>query len=213
MSSDGHTWLSPAENVKYPQNAQTTASDVAGGADLAYATNEGTQNANFYFSVNLRDDYMTPCQLLHQDQAGSTLMVSFVLWNISLQERQERISPGRSRSDMAGVSGGSGRSGNWFRRIVFGEFRGEVGGEGGSLRCSRSGELFYGTDVVIGSLRRGTRPRMSLRLRTGNNGGGYTFGAGLYTLSSLRYKSWTKSTRDGKVRLSICIASRWIPGE
>jgi len=88
-------------------------------------------------------------------------MVNLVFWDIGLQERQERVGPGRSRRDVTGVSGSGGRSGNWFRRIVLGEFRSEVGGEGGSLWCSRSGELFYGTDVVIGSLRRGSRSRMS----------------------------------------------------
>ena len=79
-------------------------------------------------------------------------MVSLVFGNISLQERQERVSVGRSRSDVTGISGGGGRSGNGFGGIVLGEFRSEVGGEGGSLRWSGGGELFHGSDVVIGSL-------------------------------------------------------------
>ena len=49
------------------------------------------------------------------------LMASSVLWDIRLEERQER------------VSGGGGRNGNRFRRIVLSDFRCEVGGEGRSL--------------------------------------------------------------------------------
>ena len=67
-------------------------------------------------------------------------MVSLVFGNISLQERQERVSVGRSRRDVTGISGGGGRSGNGFGGIVLGEFRSEVGGEGGSLRWSGGGE-------------------------------------------------------------------------
>jgi hypothetical protein len=85
-------------------------------------------------SVNLRDCYTVPYQLPYQKRAESGLMVNLVLWNISLQERQERVSPGRSRSDVTSISGGgSGMSGNRLRRIVLGEFRSKVGGEGGSL--------------------------------------------------------------------------------
>ena len=85
-------------------------------------------------------------------------MVNLFLRNISLQERQERIRICRPRSDMAsisGIGGCGGRSGNGFGLIVLGEFRSEVGGEGGSLGWSGSGELFYGTDMVICSLRGG----------------------------------------------------------
>ena len=90
-------------------------------------------------------------------------MVIHFLWDISLQERQERVSPGRSRSNVVGVigGGGGGRSGHGFRRVVLGEFRSEVGGEGGSLGWSGSRELFYGTDMVISGLRRGAESRMS----------------------------------------------------
>ena len=70
-------------------------------------------------------------------------MVSLVFGNISLQERQERVSVGRSRSDVTGISGGGGRSGNGFGGIVLGEFRSEVGG-GGSLRWSGDGDSFTG---------------------------------------------------------------------
>jgi len=82
--------------------------------------------------------------------------MSFGLWDISLQERQECVSFGRSGGNVAGIGGGGGRSGDGFRRVVLGEFRGEVGGEGRSLWWGGSGELFYGTDVIIGSLRRWT---------------------------------------------------------
>ena len=61
-------------------------------------------------------------------------MVSLGLRNVSLQERQERVSVGRPRNDVTGISGGGGRGGNGFGCIVLGEFRSEVGGEGGSLR-------------------------------------------------------------------------------
>ena len=51
--------------------------------------------------------------------------------------------------------GGCGRgSRNWLSGIVFGEFRSEVDRECGSLGWSGSGEVFYGTNVVIGSLER-----------------------------------------------------------
>jgi len=98
-------------------------------------------------------------------------VVGFALWDVSLQERQECVCVGRSGSDVAGVSGDGGRSGNGFGRFVLGEFWSEVGREGGTLGWSGSGELFYDTDVVIGGLGRGTRSRMSFeaerRVKTG----------------------------------------------
>ena len=107
-------------------------------------------------------------------------MVDLLFWDISLQERQERVSIGCPGSDVSGVGGGDGRSRNGFSRIVLSEFRGEVGGEGRSLGWSRSGELFYGADVVIGSLGRGTRSRMSFEVEDGwGDTGRGTFGAGL----------------------------------
>ena len=75
-----------------------------------------------------------------------------LLWNIGLQEGQERVSLGRSRCNVTGVGGCGGGSGNGFRRIVLCEFRCEVCGEGGSLRCNGSGKIFHDTDVVIRSL-------------------------------------------------------------
>jgi hypothetical protein len=92
-------------------------------------------------SVNLRGYYTIPYQLPNQEQAKSgtlllrRLMVNLVLGNISLQERQERVSRSCSRSDVTSVSsgGGGGMSGNRLRRIVLGEFRSEVGGKGRSL--------------------------------------------------------------------------------
>jgi hypothetical protein len=70
-------------------------------------------------------------------------MANLVLWDISLYELQERVSPGRSRSDVTSIGDGGGRSGNRFRRIVLRERRRRAGGEGGS------GEPFYGSDMVI----------------------------------------------------------------
>jgi len=87
-------------------------------------------------------------------------MVSLALWDVSLQERQECVRVGRFDSGVAGVSGGGGRTGNGFGRVIRGESRCEVGGRDGSLRWSESEELVYGTKGVIGKLRRGTRSRM-----------------------------------------------------
>ena len=72
-----------------------------------------------------------------------SLMVNHLLWNIGLC---------CSRSNVTGVSGGGGGSGNRFRRIVLCEFRCEVCGEGGSLRCDGSRKVFHNTDVVVCSL-------------------------------------------------------------
>jgi hypothetical protein len=44
-------------------------------------------------SVNLQDYYTIPHQLPHQKQAEPGPMVSLVRWDISFQERQERVSP------------------------------------------------------------------------------------------------------------------------
>jgi len=71
-------------------------------------------------SVNLCDDYMISHQLLHRDRAELGLMVSLALWDVNL--RQECVWVGRSGSDVAGVSGGGGRSGNGFGRFVLDEF-------------------------------------------------------------------------------------------
>jgi len=49
-------------------------------------------------------------------------MVSLVLWDISLQERQEWVGIRRSGSDVVGVSSGGGRSGNRLGRVILGEF-------------------------------------------------------------------------------------------
>ena len=80
-------------------------------------------------------------------------MVSFVLWNIGLQEGQERVGLGRSGSDVIDVSRSCRWSGNGFCRIVLGEFRCEVCGKGGDVGWGGSGEVFYLADVVIGSLK------------------------------------------------------------
>ena len=72
-------------------------------------------------------------------------MANLVLWDtyISLYEIEQRASTGRSRSDMASIGDGNGRSGNKLGRIVLRECRCEAGGEGGS------GQPFYGSDMVI----------------------------------------------------------------
>ena len=49
-------------------------------------------------------------------------MVSLVLWDISLQERQESVGVGRSMSDVTGVSSGDRWSGNRFSCVILGEF-------------------------------------------------------------------------------------------
>jgi hypothetical protein len=81
-------------------------------------------------------------------------MLNLVLWNISASASRNDENP----------SAWWRKERNWFRCIVPGEPRREVGGESGSLEWSGSGDLFYGTDVVIGSLNRATRPRMSFEV-------------------------------------------------
>ena len=112
------------------------------------------QNVNFYFSVNLLDYYMIPCRLFHRKLGNPHLrglVVSFVLWDIGLQERQECASFGYYRKDVA-VAGSDGGSGSWFRRIVPSEFQSEVGGEGPRVEWER--RTLYRSDMVIGGLRR-----------------------------------------------------------
>ena len=96
-------------------------------------------------SVNLQDYYMIPYHSSIKKQAESDLTANLVLCDISLYKIEQRVSPGRSRSDVTGIGDGGGRSGNRFRRIVLHECRCEAGGEGGS------GEPFYGSDMVIRS--------------------------------------------------------------
>ena len=76
--------------------------------------------------------------------------MNLVLGNISVQEREERVSVGHSGSDVTGLSGGGGKGGDGLGGIVLGEFRTEVDGE-----CE-SRELRYGFDAVISGLRRGS---------------------------------------------------------
>jgi len=140
--------------VKPLQKTPTVSSDVEGGADPADG-HSGRRNAgvNFYFSVNLLDYYMIPCRLFHRklgDPHLRGLVVGFVLWDISLQERQECASLGRRA---AAVVGGGGRSGSWLRRIVLGEFQSEVGEEKGP-RVEWERRTLYGTEMVIGGLGR-----------------------------------------------------------
>jgi len=81
---------------------------------------------------------------------------------------------------VASISGGcSRRSGNRFGRIALGKFQGRVCREGVSLGWGGSGELIYGTDAIIGSLRGGIKPRMSPGRGTGEDVGRSTVGADL----------------------------------
>jgi hypothetical protein len=110
--------------------------------------------------VNLRDYYTIPYHPpLKTSRIGGpafrALMVSLVLRNITLQERQERVGFGRSGSDVAASAGVVVEGVETGCRVVLGEFRREVDGEGGSLGWNGSRELFYVTNVVIGSLCRG----------------------------------------------------------
>ena len=65
-------------------------------------------------------------------------MASLAHWDISLQERLERVCVGCSGSNVVSISGDGRWSGNRFGRIILGEFR----CEGRSLRWSGGGELF-----------------------------------------------------------------------
>jgi len=65
-------------------------------------------------SVNLGDYYTIPHQL-YRNQAESGLVVSRVLRDISLQERQVCVRIGRLGSNMTSINGGGGRSGNRSR--------------------------------------------------------------------------------------------------
>ena len=58
---------------------------------------------------------------------------------------------------MAGVGAGGGRSGNGFCRAIVDDFDMSSAGRA----RTRGGDLFYGTSVVFGSLKRGTKPRTS----------------------------------------------------
>jgi len=98
-------------------------------------------------SINLQDNYTIPCQSLHWNQAGSGPMVSLFLRDISLGVRS-------SRSSVAGVSGGGGRSGNGFGVSYWTSSRRSAGRA--RVRGGASAENFYGINVIIRSLKRGT---------------------------------------------------------
>jgi len=82
-------------------------------------------------------------------------MVNFALWVISPRGRQEWERRGRCQ---------------WWWWKEWKRVRSNndvIGGEGGWLGWSGSGGPSYGTDVVIGSLRRGTRSRIRVRVEDG----------------------------------------------
>lgn len=111
----------------------------------------GTQNTNFY-------SFCQPAELSHDTvpTPSSKTMGAVFTWSNGEPRPLKYQHPGPTRSSRlrsfqerrGRVGGGGGRSRNWLRRVVPSEFRCEVGGESGSLRWS--GELFHGTDVVIG---------------------------------------------------------------
>jgi hypothetical protein len=118
------------------------------------------QNANFYsFCQSARLLHNTVPLPVETSRIGGSafraLMVSLVLQNIALQERQERVGLGRSGSDVAASAGRMVEGVETGCLVVLGELRWEVGGEGGGLGRNGSRELFYGTNVVIGNLCRG----------------------------------------------------------
>jgi len=131
-------------------------------------------------------------------------MVSLALWDVSIQERQGLRCVGRSGSDVAGVSGGGGRGGNGFGRVIRGESRCEVRRKDGSLRWSESEELFLQNQRVYRQAKkRHEVANECCRWGTGDDTGRGTFGTGSKTSRSLRYRFWTKSTSDKAVKLSI----------
>ena len=112
----------------------------------------GRRMSIYIRSVNLQDYYTTPHQLPHQKQAETGPMVGLIRWISASRNDKNASALGRPRRDVTSVGGGSGRNGDRFRRIELGEFRSEVGGDGGAC----GGELFYGIDVVVGNLNKET---------------------------------------------------------
>lgn len=97
------------------------------------------------------DTIPTPWRKTNKQSRKSALMMS-LLRNILLQERQKRVGPGDFGTSIPTFSGSDRRGGKGFGLIVLRELRSEVNGEDGSLGFGGGGELFYGTDVVIGCL-------------------------------------------------------------
>jgi len=54
-------------------------------------------------------------------------MARLVLRDINLRKRQERVGVGGSGSDVACVSNGGGRSGDWFSHVALDEAGGQRG--------------------------------------------------------------------------------------
>jgi hypothetical protein len=106
-------------------------------------------------SVKLQDHYTIPYQLPHQKQAESGSMVSLVLWDISFQERQGRVSPWspHKRRDQRR---------RWWRkewRLVPSCRAGRVPKRSrweGKPVVEQGQRTLYSTDVVVGNLNRET---------------------------------------------------------
>lgn len=103
-------------------------------------------------SVNVCDYYTVPYHLPPSKTTrvgglfSRTLTTRLVLWAtyISLQERQERVGPGRSRGDVTRIDGGCGRSG--FVGSYWASPEARVVGR---LWWNGRGEFVYGPDAVI----------------------------------------------------------------
>ena len=100
--------------------------------------------SNYISSVNLRDYYTIPHRLL--DQESSRVGGGGY---ISLQRQRGRVSVGRSGSDVTGTSGGGGGGRNDSATSYWANSEtGSAGGDCGSR------EYCYGSDAIMGSLRR-----------------------------------------------------------
>jgi len=108
-------------------------------------------------------------------------MVGSILRDISLQERQERVSFGRSRSSSTGVDSGGGRSGS----VALCWANSEVRSVGKAQEIRKNLELVLRL-VVVGC---------------GSVGGHDPVRAGSWALSPLRYESRARSVRDETVKL------------
>ena len=127
-------------------------------------------------SVNLRNCYTVPYHLPPSSKSSKGRGSGFTRSN-GKPRPSEYQSPGTVRTRRprsfwerrSVVGGGGGGRVETGCRFVLGELRWEVGGEPGSLGWNGSGEFFYGTDVIIGSLCRGGGQghEWILRSRTG----------------------------------------------
>jgi hypothetical protein len=88
------TMISPSHfHIVFYVASEGASSMVILGGWATGASQYALRMSIFIRSVDLQDHYTIPYQLSHQKQAESGLMVSLVLWDISFQERQGRVSP------------------------------------------------------------------------------------------------------------------------